>query len=63
MQYRHYKGGIYEYICTAQLESAPDVNMVIYRASNGSIWARTAENFFETVDVEGKRIPRFALID
>jgi hypothetical protein len=62
MQYRHYKGGIYEYICTAQLESDPAVEMVIYRAANGSVWARTHENFFENVEVEGRRIPRFELI-
>lgn len=63
MRYRHYKGGIYEYICSARLESAPETTMVIYRASDNSIWARTQENFFETLEIDGTPVPRFALLD
>ncbi len=63
MRYRHYKGGIYDYICTARLEAEPQTNMVIYRASDNSVWARKEENFFETVEIDGKRMPRFELLD
>lgn len=63
MRYRHYKGGIYEYICTARLESEPETNMVIYCAADNSVWARKEDNFFETVEVEGKQVARFELLD
>lgn len=63
MRYRHYKGGIYEYICTARLESEPDTNLVIYRAANNSVWARTESNFFDTVEIDGKPVPRFELLE
>lgn len=62
MKYQHYKGGIYEIVCEAILESDPTVTMMIYRSHNGSIWARPKDVFFEMVQVEGKDVPRFALI-
>ncbi|NOT20691.1 MAG: DUF1653 domain-containing protein [Sideroxydans sp.] len=60
MKYQHYKGGVYEIVCEAILESDPTVTMMIYRSHNGSIWARPKEVFFEMVQVEGKEVPRFA---
>ncbi|MEQ1532366.1 MAG: DUF1653 domain-containing protein [Sideroxydans sp.] len=60
MKYQHYKGGIYEIVCEAILESDPTVTMMIYRSHNGSIWARPKDVFFEMVQVEGKEVPRFA---
>lgn len=62
MKYRHYKGGIYEIVCEAILESDPTVTMMIYRSHNGSIWARPKDVFFERVEVDGKTVPRFAPI-
>ncbi|MGJ9420293.1 DUF1653 domain-containing protein [Massilia sp. CMS3.1] len=59
MQYRHYKGGLYELVCEATLES--DLTpMIIYRAHDGSIWARPKAVFFELIEVEGLLVPRFA---
>jgi len=59
MQYRHYKGGLYELVCEATLEA--DLSpMIIYRAADGSIWARPKSVFFELVDVDGVMTPRFA---
>lgn len=63
MRYRHYKGGIYEIVCEAKLESDPTVIMMIYRSHDGSIWARPKDMFFEMVQVDGKTVPRFALIE
>jgi hypothetical protein len=60
--YRHYKGGIYERICEATLESDRTVTMVVYKASNGTIWTRPASVFFELVEQEGTKVPRFAPI-
>jgi len=62
MKYRHYKGGIYEIICEAQLESDPNVIMVVYKAENGTIWTRPRGIFFELVQHEGRTISRFAPI-
>ncbi|MFC5462342.1 DUF1653 domain-containing protein [Massilia niabensis] len=59
MQYRHYKGGLYELVCEATLE-ADLTPMIIYRAADGSIWARPKTVFFEPVEVDGMLVPRFA---
>lgn len=59
MQYRHYKGGLYELVCEATLE-ADLTPMIIYRAHDGSIWARPKSVFFELVEVDGNLVPRFA---
>lgn len=61
--YRHYKGGLYEVICSAKLESDPSITMIVYRSANGSIWTRPEKVFFENVEHEGKIVPRFALIN
>jgi hypothetical protein len=59
MQYRHYKGGLYEFVCEATLES--DLTpLVVYRAANGTVWVRPKAVFFELVEVDGKQVPRFA---
>jgi hypothetical protein len=61
MQYRHYKGGVYEHICEATLES--DLSkMIVYRAADGSVWCRPREVFFEMIEVDGKTVQRFTPI-
>ena len=62
MRYRHYKGGVYELVCEATLES--DLSpMIIYRAADGSIWARPKAVFFQPVELNGLTVPRFAPLD
>ncbi len=63
MKYRHYKGGIYEIVCEAKLESDPAVIMIVYKNEAGTIWTRPKSVFFEQVDCDGKTVPRFAPID
>jgi hypothetical protein len=63
VRYRHYKGGIYELICEATLESDPTVTMIVYRAENGTIWTRPASVFFELIEHEGQTVARFAPIN
>ena len=59
MQFRHYKGGLYDLVCIATLES--DLSqMIVYRAPDGSIWTRPKEVFFQLVQVDGTMVPRFA---
>ena len=62
MQYRHYKGGLYELVCMATLE-ADLSDMVVYRAADGSIWTRPKHVFFQLVEVDGELVPRFAPVD
>ena len=58
LQYRHYKGGLYEHVCVATLES--DLSeMIVYRAADGSIWTRPRQVFFEMIEVNGERVQRF----
>jgi hypothetical protein len=63
VRYRHYKGGIYELICEATLESDPSVTMIVYRADNGTIWTRPASVFFEMIEHEGQTVQRFSPIN
>lgn len=63
MRYRHYKGGIYEIVCEAKLEADPKVTLMIYRSDEGLIWARPKDIFFETVQHDGKTVPRFSPLD
>ncbi len=62
MKYRHYKGGIYEIVCEARLESDPKVIMIVYKSEDGLIWTRPSDAFFDRVQHEGKTVPRFAPI-
>lgn len=62
MKYRHYKGGIYEIVCKARLESDPNIIMIVYKSSDGSIWTRPEEVFCEFVQHDGNNVPRFAPI-
>jgi hypothetical protein len=62
MRYRHYKGGLYELVCEATLES--DLTpMIVYRAANGSVWIRPRDVFFELIEVDGKTVQRFTPLD
>jgi hypothetical protein len=63
MRYRHYKGGLYEIVCEAKLEADPNITLMIYKSDEGMIWARPTEIFFESVQHEGRSVPRFAPLD
>ena len=58
MQFRHYKGGLYEMVCEATLESDLSA-MIVYRAANGSLWTRPKDVFFQLVEADGTLVPRF----
>jgi len=62
VRYRHYKGGIYELVCEATQE-ADLVPVIVYRAHNGTVWVRDKAVFFEMIEVDGKRVQRFAPVD
>jgi len=67
-KYRHYKGKDYEVIGVAHHSETLDL-LVVYRAlydnpefGNNSLWVRPATMFAETVEVDGKTVPRFAIV-
>lgn len=61
MRFRHYKGGEYELVCEAKLESDL-THMIVYRAADGSIWCRPRDVFFERIEVDGQIVQRFTPI-
>lgn len=61
--YRHYKGNLYQVLHTAQ-HSETEESLVVYRCLYGEygVWVRPLTMFTETVEVDGKEMPRFELI-
>jgi hypothetical protein len=57
-RYRHYKGGLYELVCEAKLES-DHTPMMVYRAANGTLWIRPKAVFFEQLEIDGRMVQRF----
>ena len=60
--YRHYKGNLYQVLHTAR-HSETEETLVVYRCLYGEygVWVRPLSMFSETVEVEGKQVPRFEL--
>jgi hypothetical protein len=68
-RYQHYKGNFYEVIGVAR-HSETLGELVIYRAlydspefGKNALWARPKKMFLETVEVNGKKIPRFRRVE
>ena len=61
--YRHYKGPLYRVLGSA-LHSETEEELVIYQTLYGdfSLWVRPLSMFCETLEVDGVRKPRFALV-
>ena len=61
--FRHYKGGLYAYICEAR-HSETEEELVVYRPlyNDSGVWVRPKKMFFEDVTVNGERVPRFSEI-
>ena len=60
--YRHYKGGMYEVIDIARHSETLEV-LVIYRnVATGEYWARPISMWNETVELNGRIVPRFQRI-
>lgn len=63
-RYRHYKGGEYLVVGEA-LHTETEQTLVLYRsvrdgAVSDRLFARPADMFAETVEIDGARVPRFA---
>ena len=62
-RYRHYKGGEYEVLGVVRHSETLEP-MVLYRAlrSEQSLWVRPHAMFFESIEADGVRQPRFAAV-
>jgi hypothetical protein len=61
--YRHYKGNDYRVIGLARHSETLEP-MVVYEAlyGTGGLWVRPSAMFTETVELDGKPIPRFVRV-
>lgn len=59
-RYRHYKGHEYTVLGVARHSETLE-ELVVYRQEYGDhgLWVRPAAMFLETVELEGKKVPRF----
>lgn len=62
-RYRHYKGRDYLVIDVAT-HSETEERLVVYRTDYGdhSLWVRPLDMFVETVEFDGRTVPRFNYI-
>jgi len=62
-RYRHYKGGEYEVVGVARHSETLEA-LVVYRPlyNQTGWWVRPYAMFFEDIEHEGRRQPRFALL-
>ena len=68
-KYKHYKGNTYEVIGIARHSETLE-EYVVYKAlceseefSKDQLWIRPKQMFLETVEVDGKKVPRFKIQD
>ena len=63
-RYRHYKGNEYVVIGTARHSETLE-ELVVYRQDYGDkgLWVRPKGMFLETIEIEGKSVPRFAYVE
>jgi hypothetical protein len=59
-RYRHYKGNDYVVLGLAR-HSETEEELVVYRQDYGdqSWWVRPKAMFFETIEIDGRRVERF----
>ena len=62
--YEHYKGKRYKVIGVA-LQTESEEKLVVYEAlyGEGGLFARPLEMFLEDVEIGGKKVPRFKLVN
>jgi hypothetical protein len=58
--YEHYKGARYEVLLVAR-HSETEEPLVVYRQlyGDGAAWVRPLDMFAESVEVDGRSVPRF----
>lgn len=68
-KYKHYKGNLYEVIGIAHHSETLE-ELVVYKGlynseefGENAIWVRPLKMFLETVNIDGKEIPKFEFIE
>jgi len=67
-KYRHYKNKEYEVLGVAKHSETLE-ELVVYKAlykgdfPEGQLWVRPKAMFLETVEIDGKMVPRFKFIE
>lgn len=68
-RYRHFRGGLYEVIGVGRSSENPKDEFVVYKQLHvgefpeGTIWIRPKAMFLETVEKDGKKVPRFSPVE
>ena len=63
--WKHYKGGIYRILVLAVNNQTDDLyDVVVYQNTTDPTknWTQSVERFLESVEWEGKTVPRFVLV-
>lgn len=61
--YQHYRGDLYQVIGIARDEATHDEVVVYYHLSGDfGMWTRKRAVFEETIEVNGKQVPRFKFV-
>ena len=62
--YKHYKRGDDYTVIDIVFHSETQEAMVLYRAEYGErqLWVRPLDMFIESVNIDGKRVPRFEFV-
>lgn len=62
-KYQHFKGGLYEVLFEGT-DSETLAKVVIYKSlTDGTVWVRPLSMFTESVEKDGKEIPRFEYLE
>lgn len=61
-KYKHFKGGEYEVIGLAKHSETLE-EMAVYYDSKKQLWVRPLKMFFEEVEINGQKMPRFKYIE
>lgn len=60
--HQHFKGGLYKVLGTVKHSETLE-ELVLYESQkDGGLWVRPLQMFTETVEHEGRKVPRFQLI-
>ena len=62
-RYRHYKGGEYSVLGFARhSETLEDMVLYVPLYGEGGYWVRPLSMFCETVELDGREVPRFSFV-
>lgn len=60
--FKHYKGGLYEFITSGIDADSKEEKAVFRNVQTGVVWIRPLAEFNATVEVNGQYVPRFVRV-